>query len=271
MSVLEKIQELTTKKYIKLDRSGDHAIKRLLKLCVFLGKDRLLIQDQGGWLTYKSFARRNGLMVIEVKTDYGIIDITDFEKKLTPSCAVLINSLSGYFAEQPMQKIFELCQSKQCLLINDISGSVGTKLGTIGNILICSTGTHKPINLGYGGFIATNDEGLFGSIENCDFESKQLKGLEREVDKLKVRRKFFRKIARQIKEDLSTMDIFHRDHRGLNVIIKYNNDEEKQRIIDYCQKNNYPFTECPRYIRVLDNAISIEVKRLLVPQILFNQ
>ncbi len=98
MGIFEKIQEITGKKYIKLDKSGDHAIKRIIELCVQLGKDRLLIQDQGGWLTYKSFARRNGLIVVEVKTDYGVIDLKDFENKLTPNCAVLINSLPGYFA-----------------------------------------------------------------------------------------------------------------------------------------------------------------------------
>ena len=36
----------------------------------------------------------------------------------------------------------------------------------------------------------------------------------------------------------------------------------KQRIIDYCNENNLEFTECPRYIRINEPAISIEVKRL---------
>lgn len=262
MNVFDKIHYLTGKKYIKLDKSGDHAIKRIIELCVNLGKDRLLIQDQGGWLTYKSFARKNGLLLVEVMTDYGIINLEDFEKKLTPNCAVLVNSLTGYFAEQPMEKIFYLCKSKQCLLINDISGSVGTKLGTIGNILICSCGTYKPINLGYGGFIATNDKELFNNIKNCEFEEKKLEGLEKELNKLMLRRRFFRKIARQIKKDLSKMNIIHKKHRGLNVVVKYESEEEKQKIINYCNQKNYPFTECPRYIRVLDTAISIEVKRL---------
>ncbi|MBI4919107.1 DegT/DnrJ/EryC1/StrS aminotransferase family protein [archaeon] len=265
MDVFDKIKEITGKKYIKLDKSGDHAIKRIIALCVLFGKDRLLIQDQGGWLTYKSFARRNGLMVVEVKTDYGVIDLADFENKLTPNCAVLINSLAGYFAEQPIEKIFELCQSKQCLLINDISGSVGTKNGMIGNILICSTGTYKPINLGYGGFIATNDEDLFNKIVNNVFDEKKLPGLEREVDRLEARKKNFRKISTQIKEDLKDMNILHREDKGINVVIKYDNQEQKERIINYCKEKNYPFTECPRYIRVLDTAISIEVKRLPLP------
>lgn len=262
MGVLEKIQEITGKKYIKLDKSGDHAIKRIIELCVQLGKDRLLIQDQGGWLTYKSFARRNGLIVVEVKTDYGVIDMQDFENKLTPNCAVLINSLAGYFAEQPIEKIFELCQSKQCLLINDISGSVGTKVGIIGNILICSSGTYKPINLGYGGFIATNDEDLFNRITGNVFDETKLAALEREVDRLEARRKLFKKVSTKIKEDLKEMNILHREDKGINVVIKFDTEEQKEKILNYCKENNYPYTECPRYIRVLDTAISIEVKRL---------
>jgi hypothetical protein len=32
--------------------------------------------------------------------------------------------------------------------------------------------------------------------------------------------------------------------------------------VEYCERHNYPYTECPRYIRMNDEGISIEVKRL---------
>jgi len=38
-------------------------------------------------------------------------------------------------------------------------------------------------------------------------------------------------------------------------------ENEREEIIDYCNKHGYEYTQCPRYIRVLDSAISIEVKR----------
>ena len=57
------------------------------------------------------------------------------------------------------------------------------------------------------------------------------------------------------------MDIIHADKKGINVVIKFRNEAEKKRIIYYCDKNNYQYTECPRYKRVNCNAISIEVKR----------
>ena len=261
---IQKIQELTGKKYIKLTQSGDHAIKHIIDLAANLQKDRIIIQDQGGWLTYKSYARKAGIIVLETKTDYGIIDIVDFEKKITGNSLAIVNSLTGYFAEQPMEIISQKCKEKNCLLINDISGSVGMEAGKIGNILICSSGTYKPINLGYGGFIATNDEELFTLIQGNIFDEKQLQGFLREIERLSSRREFFIKTSEKIKNDLKDFDIIHRESKGINVIVKFNSELEKKKIIKYCEENNYPYTLCPRYIRVLENAVSIEVKRLKV-------
>lgn len=259
---IQKIQELTGKKYVKLTQSGDHAIKHIIDLAINLQKDRIVIQDQGGWLTYKSYARKAGLMIIETKTDYGLVDIADFEKKITANSLAIVNSLTGYFAEQSMNVISQKCKEKNCLLVNDISGSVGTEIGKFGNILICSCGTYKPINLGYGGFIATNDEELFTLIQGNTFDEKQLTGLLREIEKLPARRELFSKVSEKIKKDLKDFEIIHRENKGMNVIVKFNSESEKKKIIEYCEKNNYHYTLCPRYIRVLENAVSIEVKRL---------
>lgn len=260
--VVQKIQELTGKKYVKLSQSGDHAIKHIIDLAITLQKDRIVIQDQGGWLTYKSYARKAGLLVVETKTDYGLVDIQDFEKKITANSLAIVNSLTGYFAEQSMDVISQKCKEKNCILVNDISGSVGTEIGKIGNILICSCGTYKPINLGYGGFIATNDEELFASIQGNSFDEKQLPGLLREIEKLPLRRKMFFEVSEKIKKELKDSEIIHRESKGINVVVKFNSEEEKKKITEYCEKNAFPHTLCPRYIRVLENAISIEVKRL---------
>ena len=67
---------------------------------------------------------------------------------------------------------------------------------------------------------------------------------------------------KKILEDLQSFEIIHKKNQGINVIIKFDDDEVKQRIIDYCKENNLEFTECPRYIRIKEPAISIEVKRL---------
>lgn len=262
--LIQKIQEITGKKYIKLAKSGDHAIKHIIDLAKTLQKNRIVIQDQGGWLTYKSYATKAGLTILETKTDYGLVNIDDFEKKITSNSVAIVNSLAGYFAEQDINLIAQKCREKNCILVNDISGSVGTETAKTGNILICSCGTYKPINLGYGGFIATNDEELFTLIQGNEFDEKEMPALLREIEKMQKRREFFDALNKKIKEELKEFEILHKNSQGINVIVKFNSENEKKKIINYCDKNNYPYTICPRYIRVLENAVSIEVKRMRV-------
>ena len=73
----EKLQELTGKKNIKLVESGDHAILYVLKFVKTFGKEKVLIQDQGGWLTYRDYPKKAKLETVELKTDYGILDLND--------------------------------------------------------------------------------------------------------------------------------------------------------------------------------------------------
>ncbi len=256
MEPTEKLHELFGKSSIKLVESGDHAILSVLRHVKSIGKSRVLIQDQGGWLTYKDYSKKAGLEPIELKTDYGIVDLSDLKEKADTKSVLLINSLNGYFCEQPMDKIAEICTGKKCLLVNDASGSIGTEMAKTGDIIIGSFGKNKPVNLHYGGFI-TFDEGEFEG----EFDKEKLDLLSEELDRLFVRLQEWDKINKKIKEELKEFDIIHREKRGINVIVKFSDNEEKQKIINYCEKNNYEYTLCPRRIRVNTNAISIEVKR----------
>ncbi len=257
MEATEKLHELFGKDNIQLVESGDHAILSVLRYAKSIGKSKVLIQDQGGWLTYRNYPKKAELEIVELKTDYGLIDLDDLRIKADGDSILLVNSLNGYFSEQPMEEIMRICFDKNCLLINDASGSVGTELALIGDISLCSFGKHKPINLHYGGCIAFN-EGSFAG----EFDDKKLKKLNLELDKLFFRLQQWTDINRKIKEDMKEFSIMHRDSKGINVIIKFKDDSEKEKIISYCDKNKYPYTLCPRYIRVMDKAISIEVKRI---------
>ncbi len=255
--IIEMLQNLTNKKFIFLTESGDHAIFEVLKSL----KNKIntvLIQDQGGWLTYKDYSKKEGFDVAELKTDYGIIDLNDLQANAKDTSVLLVNSLTGYCAQQPMKEIYEICKTKKCLLINDVSGSIGTENAKIGNIIIGSFGKDKPINLHYGGFIATDKEETFETT----FDEKKIKDLQKELEKLPKRLQMLNETHKKIKNDLSAHEIIHKDKQGINTIVKFNNEKEKQDIINYCTKNNYEWTLCPRYIRVNENAISIEVKRL---------
>lgn len=256
MEVQEKLQELTGKQKIKLVESGDHAILFVLKFCKSIGKEKVLIQDQGGWLTYRDYPKKAGLEKVELKTDYGIIGLEDLKEKADEKSVLLVNSLNGYFSEQPMQEIAKICSEKECLLINDASGSIGTELAKIGDVIIGSFGKDKPVNLHYGGFIAY-DSGEFQG----KFDESKLSALSEELDKLFAKLLAWETRNTQIKEDLKDFDVVHKESKGINVIVKFSNEEEKEKIIEYCKENDLPYTLCPRYIRVNCDAVSIEVKR----------
>jgi dTDP-4-amino-4,6-dideoxygalactose transaminase len=169
MEVTEKLHELFGKNNIQLVSSGDHAILSVLRYAKSIGKSRVLIQDQGGWLTYRDYPKKEELETVFLKTDYGLIDLDDLRIKADSNSVLLVNSLNGYFSEQNMKEIKRICSDKNCLLINDASGSAGTESALIGDIILCSFGKFKPINLHYGGCIAFNSGSFAG-----EFDEKKL-------------------------------------------------------------------------------------------------
>lgn len=257
----KKLQELTETKELIFTKRGNKAIEQALKIAKNEGKTKLLIPDQGGWITYKPLGEKLKFEIIELKTDYGLIDSLDIDLHTDEKTVLLINSLAGYFAEQPMEKIEETCKRKNTLVINDVSGSIGTDLAKYGDIIVGSFGRWKPIWVGEGGFIAVKDKQLIQDIE-IDETIIDDKKLEENIDKLPQRLAQLHMIVKKIKKDLEQFTILHRQHTGLNVIVAVGTTEEKQKVINYCEINNYEFTICPRDIRVMCDAISIEVKRI---------
>lgn len=250
MKVKEILKDLTGKKYIYLTKDGNGAIKKALKL---VNKEVVLIQDQGGWITYKQYPKK----IVELKTDSGVINLADLKEKANADSVLLINSLSGYFAEQPIKEIVEICKKKKCLVINDVSGSIGSELSKYGDILVCSFGRWKPVNLEYGGFIGSNS-----SLDMEDeFDESRLDELNKKLKELPKRLEKLHKIAEEVKKDLKDFDILHRESKGLNVVVGYNDEEEQNKIIKYCNEKCYEWVLCPKYIKVNEKAVSIEVKR----------
>lgn len=278
------LKTLTDKKNVLFVKRGNSAVEETMKLAKVLDRDKVLIQDQGGWITYKQFANKNGIMCIPLKTDYGITDLADLEKKASGKSVFIVNSLSGYYASENISAISKICQKKHCLLINDVSGSIGTKLAKYGDIVIGSFNQWKPINVDAGGFVSYNDKIpdnfemdskthkliqkyfdmniYFKDFIEFEFKDRDLVKLFNKVKNVYARQKFFYKKHWQIKRDLKKFQIIHPKSSGINVIIKYDKDSEKGKIIKYCDDNKIDYTECPRYIRVNEQAISIEVKRL---------
>jgi hypothetical protein len=284
VKIKEELRKLTGKKNILITRRGNASVEEVIKISKKLGREKVLIQDQGGWITYKQYAHKHGLMCIELKTDYGLTDLEDLEKKADGKSVFIVNSLTGYHAHEDMQKISEICEKKHCILVNDISGSIGLDIAKIGNIMICSFNHWKPIDLGLAGFIAFDDQlpsnyelvpeqqtfaqkffdliDYFKEFQEYELKERDQQKLIQKIIAVNERNDFFSKKQAQIKKDLKEFNILHPKSNGINVIVKYNNEKEKNAIIKYCNENKLEYTECPRYIRVNEQAICIEVKRL---------
>ncbi|MDP3698461.1 MAG: aminotransferase class I/II-fold pyridoxal phosphate-dependent enzyme [Nanoarchaeota archaeon] len=280
--IISALQKLTGHKYVEITPRGDAAIAAALSL---VSKDKtVLIPEEGGWLSYPKIPAKLGLKVIEVKCDDAKINLQDLRNKLKEySCgALLYQNPGGYFAEQPMKEIYSLCQTNNCLVIMDVSGSIGTKLcdGSYADVLVGSFGEWKLVEAKAGGFISCKDKALFEKV-NKDIavltEIGSLKIILQKIRELPERILFLTQKRKKIIKDLKNFDLVHRNDLGFVVVVKYKNQTEKETnkmtshfelsqkesLINYCKHNNLPWTECPRYIRLNKPAISIEVKRLI--------
>lgn len=260
------IKILTGKENILFTTRCNESIRMAMLLVASENRKNVLYQEEGGWLTYEKYIKQADLNPIKLITDFGLIHPNELKNHDSDS-ALLINSLAGYIAPQDMDEIFTKCLQHDVFLVNDVSGSIGTNYSKQGDIIVGSFGPSKPVDLGTGGFIATQSSALFEKLNELlgsDYVEPEInyKLLVEKLKNLESRRQFLENKAKQIKSDLSDLEIVHKDKFGLNVVVLFDDEDTKKRIIDYCDENNLEYTVCPREIRILEPAISIEVKRL---------
>jgi hypothetical protein len=268
--IIYLLEKYTHHNHIKLVNRGNSAIKLAMQCCSKLSdRKNLIIPDEGGWITYQQFPEELGFNKIELKTDKGLLDLKELEKESKNAACLIYANPAGYFAHQDTESIYATCKKNDCLVILDVSGCVGDPelcTGEYADIVVGSFGRWKPINLEHGGFIGFRKKAYELKIESkfkdYEFNPDKLVELKEKLESVKDRLRYLYGINLKIKEDLKDFNILHPDKRGINVIISYNSESEKNKIIDYCKKEDYEYTQCPRYIRVNSNAISIEVKRL---------
>jgi len=263
--IISLLQKLTKHQHVELVLRGNSAINSALSL---VEKDKfILIPEEGGWIHYQKAPKKLGYPHLEVKCDDAKIDLDDLKKKLSEnSCgAFLYQNPGGYFAEQPTKEIYSLCKKYDCLAILDASGSIGTEMGDgrYADILIGSFGEWKLVEAKGGGFISCSDKKWFEKLNLEVLEDqKQLSIIEKELLKLPTRIKWLLEKRKKILSDLKKFEVVHPKDQGFVVVVKYNTESEKKHIVDYCRNEKFPFTECPRYIRLNKKALSIEVKQL---------
>lgn len=255
----EELKKLVGKKYVLLVDRGNTAIKIALQVCRDDWADKVIVPDQGGWITYLQYPKKLGFEMEKLKTDAGLINTDDL---VGLKGCLLYTNMAGYFAEQPIDEIYFKFDGKVVL---DVC-SLGLRRDWPADIVIGSFGRWKVVNAEYGGFIAVDDKELFDKIcefsVKFDFDESQLGKIKDKLNGAKKRLKFLMCECEKIKKELSEFDIIHRQKNGINVVVRFKNKDEKQKILKYCKNNDYEHTLCPRYIRVDEDAISIEVKRL---------
>lgn len=260
---MEKLKKLTKHNFIRITDRGNSAIFIAMAMAKKANpKPFLLIPDQGGWISFRTYPTMLGLDVKEIQTDRGILNLKTLEEGTKNASALIITSFAGYFAEQPLKKISEICKKNDCLLIEDASGAIGDKTlcnGNLSDIIIGSFGRWKPIGLGYGGFISVRNKELFEYAREPFSLVKVHNHIYGELLPLLKRKRLKKllKLQKRVKKELKGVEIFHKDKRGLNVVTEYS-----PKVLKYCQKKNYPYVLCPTYIRVNEKAVSIELKRL---------
>ena len=258
-----RIKKLTRHAHVHFTDRGNSAIFMALAIAKQKKeKPVLLIPDQGGWYSYKRYPKYFGYEVIEVKTDYGVIDLKDLKKKVKGANAFIFTSFAGYFAEQPLRKIKTICKKTGCLVIEDASGAIGDRRlcnGKYSDIIVGSFSRWKPVCYGYGGWISVANKSFFDGAREVMSMSRVHERFYRDIMKFirKNKLKMLLKLSERVKEDLKDFEILHKDKRGLNVVVKFD-----PKVISYCQEKGFQHVLCPNYIRVNERAVSIELKRL---------
>ena len=253
-----ELRKLCRHKEVMITERGNQAILIAIQELSKRGS-KVLIPEEGGWFSYKKYPKLFGLEVVEVKCNKSLIDLEDLKNKAKGACGFMFSSFGGYFVEQDLKEISSICRKNNCLVVEDASGAIGDSVlcnGEFSDITLGSFGKWKPVNCGYGGWISSNFK----------IESKEAQSLSRvypcaytnmfsALEKNKLNKLL--ELSKKVKKELKDFDVFHRERRGVNVVVTYDG-----KVLDYCKSKGYEFVICPKYIRVNEKAISIELKRL---------
>jgi len=287
LQIKKDIQDLTGKKHIFFTNRCNESLKIAVSLAKevqkskYFGSDeksstKLLMQKEGGWLTYPQLALKNKMRPIYISMNDGKVELSEINSE-NKGDILIMNSMPAYSFHEEMAEVEKKCIDNKVFLINDCSGSIGSDAARYGDVVVCSFGHAKPLDIGVGGFIATDNysKNILMSVENIERDELFfLNGAQEKIDLqmlsyaligLKEKLEYWKKITKKVKKELikSGFNVLNSDFEsGINVLAGFSNEEEKENLIKYCSEHKLEYTLCPRYIRTNSNAISIEIKRI---------
>ena len=264
---LTQIKQLTKHDHVALTSRGNTSI---LIALLTTTKSTVLIPKEGGWLSYEKIATALNKKVIKINTNKAILDLDHLKSNLNQDAVLLYHSVAGYFAPQDIKQIYNEAEKAGSEVIMDVSGSIGTEYcnGNYADIIIGSFSKWKLVDANMGAFISFTNKELY------DKAKPLIKSISLPVDtgtiykrltNLKSRIDTLNGIRQQTMADLENqnLEIIGKEHNlGFIVLVKYKNEIDKLNIQTYCTKHNLEYTICPREIRVMEDAISIEIKRI---------
>lgn len=264
-----EISNITNHDHVKIVNSGNSAI--LAAMGNFKGK--ILIPDQGGWTGFKNTADFLGLETVKLPTELGVVDpvvLEEYIDKYGPE-AFFIASFAGYIAEQPIKELFEICDDNGVVLVEDASGGIGDVERRLGNgdyshMMVVSTGSPKIVNVGNGGFISTNDNEFFRKskfiLNALSADPVTCAGIAEEIRIAPYISSKTMEACGIIKKKLKSA--IYSDNRGISVALE--TDDPKK--VGYLLRQRLQadrrsiVTVCPRYERVMIDAICLEIKNI---------
>jgi 7-keto-8-aminopelargonate synthetase-like enzyme len=265
----EAVTRLTGHRFARLVASGSCAALAALSAT----EGRVMLPDQGAWHGYESYARLLGLEVCRVRTQLGLLMPETLEEALKREKpgALVVTSFAGYIAEQDLREIHRLCREHGVLLIEDASSAVGDeRLARAENadIIVCSTGDPKVVNLTSGGFIATSDGELLSRagpvLRACRPSGVLAAGMREELRLAPAVVGRLVELASLLKDRLPR--VLHRRRRGVGVGVLH---PEPGRVARRARKLGLStdlgrslLTLCPHRDRFLERGVCVELKKL---------
>lgn len=267
------IKETVHHKHVWTVNSGNSAILSIMSAL----KGPILLPDQGAWGGFIKIAEFLGLKIFYLPTNRGLVNPqlleTYMEKKNYE--AFFLTSFAGYTAEQPLKDIYKVSDDNQVILVEDASGAVGDsagdKMGKLASgihshVILASTGSPKVVNVGNGGFISTNYKHLLNKSKDIlkAFQADPVTcaGICEEIKNApQVLSKTISSVV-YLKKNLD--NVFYPHIRGTNVIIPSKNPYKFYELLrsKLKVKGGSILTMCPRYERLMDDAIVLEIKNL---------
>lgn len=240
----------------------------------------ILSVDMGGWNGFKKSCEIWGKKYLEIPTDKGMINLevlNDYIESYDIK-SMYITSLIAYTATHPGDKIYDLCNLHDVVLILDISGTVGCeKINTHCDVQIASTGSPKIVNCENGGFINNLTEKItFNNHLLKSFKADKITcaAIAHEIRKSPEILKKTIETNTYLKKNLSkklmddTHKIVYENSAGINTIIT---TESKKKAKDLAYRikqelkiadNKSIITTGPNYNRLKIPSVNIEVKNI---------